>query len=113
MIEFLGPEEIFEDLLNSFKDAIVFVDTSHTIFFMNSAAKQQYKKGEALVGTSIFDCHNKVSNEKIFEIFEKMEKNGITEECITDEKNKRIYMRAVRRQDGTLLGYYERYVYLD
>jgi hypothetical protein len=37
---------------------------------------------------------------------------GEEERLITDNKKHRIYMRAVRDQDGRVLGYYERYEYL-
>jgi len=36
-------------------------------------------------------------------------KQGLDEELITDNKKYRIYMRAVRSETGTLIGYYERY----
>jgi hypothetical protein len=34
---------------------------------------------------------------------------GEEERLITDNEEHRIYMRAVRDQDGRVLGYYERY----
>ena len=42
------------------------------------------------------------------EIFEEM-KNGLEERMITDSEQHRIYMRAVRDENGNLIGYYERY----
>lgn len=34
---------------------------------------------------------------------------GLDERLITDGKDHRVYMRAVRGPDGEVLGYYERY----
>jgi DUF438 domain-containing protein len=102
------PDNIHSILLNNLKDAYVFVDIEHMIRYMNSAAVSRYKDGESLIGRSIFSCHNSTSREIILEIFEKM-KSGLTEEIITDNEKHRIYMRAVRDENGNLIGYYERF----
>ncbi len=103
------PDAIpFAAILDSLLDEVVFVDTGHTIRYMNQAAIEHYDEGAALIGTSIFDCHNDQSNVVIREVFEEM-LAGATERKITDNDKMRIYMRAVRDGDGTLLGYYERY----
>jgi DUF438 domain-containing protein len=102
------PDNIYSILLNSLKDAFVFVDTDHIIQYMNSAAILKYKDGESLQGKSIFSCHNSASKDMIIEIFGKM-KSGLVEEIITDNERHRIYMRAVRDGKGNLLGYYERF----
>lgn len=102
------PDNIHSIFLNSLKDAYVFVDMEHVIRYMNSAAISRYKDGEALIGRSIFSCHNSASNDLILEIFEKM-KSGLMEELITDNEKHRIYMRAVKDENGLLIGYYERY----
>jgi len=54
-------ENIFEGILNAVELPIVFVDTTHTITFMNKASIEKYKDkgGVSLVGKSIFACHNK------------------------------------------------------
>ena len=77
---------------------------------MNTAAIRHYSGGKDLLGTSIFDCHNEDSNKVIREVFEKM-LNGLTEELISKEENKKVFMRAVRDEQKTLMGYYERYEY--
>jgi DUF438 domain-containing protein len=97
----------FENLLDSLKQQFVFVDTDHVIRYMNRTAIKRHK-GSDLIGTSIFDCHNEISNEIIVEIFGKMQE-GLEEEMFTDNAKHRIYMRAVRDRDGALMGYYERY----
>jgi DUF438 domain-containing protein len=104
----VNRNELYEIFLNSLKDAFVFADNDHIIKYMNSAAVERYKEGEALIGRSIFSCHNEVSQKMIIDIHEKM-KSGLEEELITDNERHRIYMRAVRDRDGNLLGYYERF----
>ena len=96
-------------LLDSLKDPFVFTDTDHVIRYMNKAAKAHYKQGEALIGTSLLDCHNPESCRVILEIFEEFKNNRLDEKLITDNTKYRIYMRAVRGGNGELIGYYERY----
>ncbi len=95
-------------LLDSIKDPILFVDNGHTIRYMNKAAEKHYKEGRRLLGQSIMDCHNKESCKMMYEIYAKMQA-GLDEEKITDDEKQRIFMRAVRDENGILLGYYERY----
>lgn len=95
-------------ILDSLKDPVLFAGTDHVIRYMNRAAVEHYDDGEALLGSSILDCHNEQSNRVILEILEAMQ-GGEEERLITDNRKKRIYMRAVREKNGTLLGYYERY----
>ena len=66
------PSDIHSILLNSLKDAFVFVDTEHVIQYMNKAAVLRYKDGDSLMGQSIFSCHNISSRDMMIEIFEKM-----------------------------------------
>ena len=95
-------------ILDSLKDPVVFVDTNHVIRYMNKAAIAHFDDGVALVGRSVLDCHNEESQLQIIEISAAMQ-TGETERLITDNEKERIFMRAVRDADGTLLGYYERY----
>jgi DUF438 domain-containing protein len=94
--------------LDSLKSPFLFADLDHIIRYMNTAAKNHYEKGEALLGSSVLDCHNAESQRIMLEIFAEM-KNGLEERLITDNAKHRIYMRAVRDSEGRLLGYYERY----
>lgn len=95
-------------LLDSLKDPFLFADTDHVIRYMNKAAIAHYEEGAALIGRSLFDCHNEDSRKQMVEILAEMH-NGLDERLITDNEKRRIFMRAVRDDDGTLLGYYERY----
>jgi DUF438 domain-containing protein len=90
------------------KNPVVLVDTQHIIRYLNKAAVSHYREGASLLGTSIMDCHNETSCEMIREIFAAM-KDGEEERLITDDEKHRIYMRAVRGEQGGLIGYYERY----
>ena len=95
-------------MLESLKDPVMFVDTEHTIRYMNKAAVAHFDQGEALLGTSLLDCHNKRSCEIILETLVALRK-GEDERLITDNEKHRIYMRAVRDTSGEVIGYYERY----
>ncbi|UCC32360.1 MAG: PAS domain-containing protein, partial [Phycisphaerales bacterium] len=95
-------------LLDSLKDPFVFVDTDHIIRYMNKAAIADFEEGVALIGRSVLDCHNENSQRQIIEILAAM-RAGEDERLITDNEKQRIFMRAVRDPNGTLLGYYERY----
>jgi len=95
-------------LLDSLRDPVVFVDTTHTVRYINKAAERHYKEGRTLLGRSIMDCHNPTSCTVIREVYAALEA-GEDERLITDSPERRIYMRAVRDADGKLIGYYERY----
>lgn len=95
-------------ILDSLKNPVTFVDTEHIVRYMNKAAIAHYDEGLALIGTSVLDCHNQHSQKIIIEILAAM-RNGEEERLIADDEKRRIYMRAVRDNEGQLLGYYERY----
>jgi DUF438 domain-containing protein len=95
-------------LLDSLKDPFVYCDTDHVIRYMNQAARLRYEGRPAEVGRSIFDCHNEASNALIREVCARFEA-GEDEVLMTDNEKHRIYMRCVRDDAGTFIGYYERY----
>jgi PAS domain-containing protein len=96
-------------ILDSQKDPILFADTGHVTRYMNKAAIAHYEEGEGLIGRSLLDCHNEASQQMMIEILAAMQDEGLEERLITDDKEHRIYMRAVLDVDGQVLGYYERY----
>jgi hypothetical protein len=100
---------ILTAILDSLKAPILLADTQHVTCYMNAAAIAHYEGGESLVGRSLLECHNEVSQQAMRRILAAMQHDGLVEECITDEPGKKIYMRSVRDGVGTLLGYYERY----
>lgn len=95
-------------ILDSLKDPLLFADTDHVTRYMNQAAVEYYDAGQELIGRSLLECHNERSQQMMVEILAAMHA-GEEERLITDNEKHRIYMRAVRDQDGTVLGYYERY----
>lgn len=95
-------------LLDSLKDRLLLADTNHIVRYMNKAAIAYYKEGDALLGTSLLDCHNERSQQMMVEILAEMHQ-GLEERLITDNEKYRIYMRVVRDPEGRVLGYYERY----
>ena len=95
-------------ILDSLKEPVLVADTDHMTVYMNKAAIDFYTGGESLIGRSLLECHNEVSQQMMIEILAAMQE-GEEEQIITDDEEHRIYMRAVRGRDGRLLGYYERY----
>jgi len=96
-------------ILDSLKNPILVADTQHITRYMNKAAIAHYKEGEALMGRSVLDCHNADSQQMMVDILAAMQNEGIEEQLITDNDKHRVYMRAVRDENGRVLGYYERY----
>lgn len=95
-------------ILDSLVDPILVADTSHVIRYMNRAARAFYEGGETLLGKSLLECHNSASCEKISRALATL-RGGAEEVLISEDGQKRVYMRAVRDVDGRLIGYYERY----
>lgn len=94
-------------LLNSIKDPILFADTNHIVQYMNKVAIEHFEDGEKLLQSNLLKCHNEESQKIMIEILAEMQ-NGLEEKLITDNDKHRIFMRAVRDDKGTLLGYFER-----
>lgn len=108
--------ELFKSVIDMDTAAVVICDLSHKIVYMNSAAAERYKKsgGYALVGSSLLDCHNKASNEKIKQVVEWFGKSPDNNRVYTfynPKENKDVYMIALRNGDGVLIGYYEKHEY--
>lgn len=95
-------------ILDSLDTPILVADTGHIIRYMNRAAVAHYPGGESLLGRSLLDCHNPHSQEIILKVLEDL-RAGVEERLISENEQRRVYMRAVRDPEGRLLGYYERY----
>ncbi|HSJ57159.1 MAG TPA: hypothetical protein VLC95_08255 [Anaerolineae bacterium] len=96
-------------ILDSLKDPILVADTGHITRYMNKAAIAHYEGGAGLIGRSLLDCHNARSQRMMIDILAAMQNDGIDEQIMTDDEERRGYMCAVRDRGGNLLGYYERY----
>lgn len=95
-------------VLDSLTDPILVADTDHVVIYMNRAAVLHYTGGAELLGTSLLDCHNERSRGIILETLEALTE-GEEERLISSTSERRIFMRAVRGRDGSVIGYYERY----
>jgi hypothetical protein len=103
--------EFFESLIESDECKVVICNIEHTIIYLNRAAKKAYGN---IAGKSIFDCHNERSNEMIVKVvdwFKKSENNNRVHTFYNSEKNKDVYMIALRDKSGKLIGYYEKHEY--
>lgn len=111
-------EKMMKSVLEQDRAAVVICDLSHTIVYMNPVAKKRYEKwgGAELLGKSLRNCHNEKSNEiidKVVAWFEKSRDNNMIYTYRNEKENKDVYMVALRDEEGTLIGYYEKHEYRD
>ena len=106
--------------LKAFADSdvapVVICDINHIIVYMNETAVNRYEKwgGAKLLGSSLLDCHNQASNEKIkrvIEWFMASEDNNRVFTFHNGKENKDVYMIALRDENKKLIGYYEKHEY--
>lgn len=110
--------QYFKSIIEQERSAVVICNSEHKIIYMNPAAITRYGKsgGEKLIGSSLLNCHNEKSNEmikKTVEWFKKSTDNNIVYTYRNEKENKDVYMVALRDDDGTLIGYYEKHEYRD
>ena len=111
--------ELYPFLLSMVQEdhaAVVLCNLDHQIIYMNPAAISNYEKwgGEALLGKSLLDCHNEKSREMINKVvawFQESRNHNRMYTFHNEKQNKDVYMIALRSQDGTLIGYYEKHEY--
>ena len=108
--------QYFKSIIDHDTCAVVICNLKHEIIYMNPSAKDRYAKsgGEKLIGSSLLDCHNAKSREKIKDVvawFEKDEANNIIYTFHNEKENKDVYMVALRDEDKRLIGYYEKHEY--
>ena len=102
--------QLFKSILNQDTAPIVVCDLEHTIVYMNPSAIERYHKD--LTGSNLKDCHNAKSNEMIDKVvmwFGESHDNNIIFTYHDEKENKDVYMVALRDDDGTLIGYYEKH----
>lgn len=108
--------QYFKSIIDEDHCAIVICNLEHEIIYMNPAAVERYAKrgGASLIGKSLLNCHNPKSNEMIKKVMdwfgESVEHNRIYT-FYNEKENKDVYMVALRKEDGTLIGYYEKHEY--
>lgn len=108
----IGISVFLKSVIDSDRAPVVICDLEHTVVYMNAAAILRYHID--LTGKSIKACHNAASNEKIDRVvawFAESKDNNIVYTSRNDKENKDVYMVALRSEDGTLIGYYEKHEY--
>ena len=108
--------KFYKSVLEADRAAVVLCNLEHTIVYMNPAAMRNYEKwgGESLVGKSLLDCHNEKSCEMIEKVvtwFQGSPDNNLVYTFYNQKENKDVYMVALRDEDGSLIGYYEKHEY--
>lgn len=106
----------FKSVLEQDRAPIVLCDLRHTIVYMNPAAIRRYasRGGAGLLGRSLLDCHGAASREKIGQVldwFAKDREHNLVYESRNASENKDVYMVALRDENGSLIGYYEKHEY--
>lgn len=110
--------QYFKSIIDQDRCAVVICNLAHEIIYMNPAAVERYAKrgGAELVGKSLMACHNAQSAamiEKVIDWFSQSEEHNIIYTFRNEKENKDVYMVALRDEDGTLIGYYEKHEYRD
>lgn len=108
----------FQSIVDQDLCAVVICNLEHEIIYMNPAAKTRYAKqgGAALVGSSLLECHNTHSREQIQQVMSWFQESIDHNRIYTfhnEKENKDVYMVALRDQNGSLIGYYEKHEYRD
>ena len=104
--------KLLKSVLDQDTAPVVVCNTDDIIVYMNPSAIERYRKD--LTGKSIKDCHPTSANEMIVKVvawFGESRDNNIIYTYHNDEENKDVYMVALRDDDGTLIGYYEKHEY--
>ncbi len=103
-------DKLLRSIAEQDRAPIVICDTDSCIVYMNPAAIKNYHRD--LTGMNLKDCHNAESNKKIDMVlswFQKSKDNNIVYTFYNEKKNKDVYMVALRDEDGSLIGYYEKH----
>ena len=105
----------YKSIVDQDRSSIVICNLEHEIIYMNSAAIHNYEKwgGDKLIGKSLLECHNQESKEKIQQVidwFSSDENHNIVYTFHNEKQNKDVYMVALR-DEGKLIGYYEKHEY--
>ena len=104
--------KLLKSVLDQDTAPVVVCDIDDIIVYMNPSAITRYHKN--LTGNSIKDCHPPKANEMIDKVvawFRESKDNNIIYTYRNDEENKDVYMVALRDDEGTLIGYYEKHEY--
>ena len=114
-MKFKSYVSFYKSIIDHDRCAVVICDLEHEIIYMNPAAVLNYEKwgGDKLIGRSLMECHSQESREKIQQVvdwFAADEKHNIVYTHHNEKQNKDVYMVALR-EEGKLIGYYEKHEY--
>lgn len=106
----------FKSVLDQDQCAVVICNLQHEIIYMNPAAIARYENrgGKELLGKSLLGCHNDKSVEMIHKVINWFLENTEHNRIYTfrnEKENKDVYMIALRDENKTLIGYYEKHEY--
>lgn len=112
----MNMDKYFQSVIDQDRCAVVICNLEHEIIYMNPAAVSRYAKrgGADLVGKNLLDCHGAQSGEQIKKViswFQESREHNIIYTYYNEKENKDVYMVALRDEDGTLIGYYEKHEY--
>lgn len=110
--------QFFKSVLDQDLCAVVICNLEHEIIYMNPAAVARYAKrgGAELIGKCLLNCHNEKSVEmirKVLDWFQESKDHNRIYTSRNEKENKDVYMIALRDENGTLIGYYEKHEYRD
>ncbi|MCM1100173.1 MAG: PAS domain-containing protein [Clostridium sp.] len=110
--------KFFRSVIEQDRCAVVICNLAHEIIYMNPAAISRYARrgGAKLLGQNLLDCHNAESGRRIEEVvawFRESADHNLVYTSHNAKENKDVYMVALRDEDGTLIGYYEKHEYRD
>ncbi len=103
-------KDVLLAILDAYPYEVVYVDRSHTVRYLNKAARTRY--GDVLkVGGSIFSCHNERARKKIEELLARADagEEGELFEALNHTTGEREFFVPVRGGNGTVIGYFERH----
>lgn len=108
--------QYFKSIIDTDRCAVVICNLQHEIIYMNPTAVSRYAKrgGAQLIGRNLLDCHNADSQAMIRKVvawFAESREHNIIYTSHNAKENKDVYMVALRDEDGTLIGYYEKHEY--
>ena len=100
---------VLQAILDAYPYEIVFVDRTHTVRWLNAAARRRYGD-RVVIGGSLFNCHNERTRPKI-EAFLRRADAGEDEmfETLNGTTGEREFFVPVRYRTGAVIGYFERH----
>ena len=115
VIKFKSYASFYKSIVDQDRASVVICNLKHEIIYMNPAAVTSYAKrgGDKLIGRSLLDCHNPESRDKIQQVVEWFaadENHNFVYTFHNEKQNKDVYMVALR-DEGKLIGYYEKHEY--